>query len=146
MTRTQWSARMQRLTSGPYADLVAPAQLWLDGGHNPNAAEAIAAAFQRGPSVDVVIGMLANKDAAEFLRIIAPVVRSVTAVPIPGHEHHAPEALAEMARMAGIETTASAPDVETALRQMQDKSRRVAILGSLYLGGVVLKENGPLPD
>ena len=90
--------------------------------------------------------MLANKDAADFLRIVAPVVRSVTAVPIPGHECHSPEALAEMARKAGIETTSTAPDVETALRQMPATARRVAILGSLYLAGVVLNENGPLPD
>lgn len=148
MEKTQWPARMQRLTSGPFVDLVKPAQLWLDGGHNPNAAEAIAATFLRGPSLDVVIGMLANKDAAEFLRIIAPVARSITSVPTPGHDCHAPKDLATMAHSAGIGTTATAPDVENALRQIGARSnvRRVAILGSLYLAGVVLKENGPLPD
>ncbi len=148
MEKTQWPARMQRLTSGPFVDLVKPAQLWLDGGHNPNAAEAIAATFLRGPPLDVIIGMLANKDAAEFLRIIAPVTRSVTAVPTPGHDCHAPDDLAAMAQSAGIEAAATAPDVESALRQLGARGdvRRVAILGSLYLAGVVLKENGPLPD
>ncbi len=148
MEKAQWPARMQRLTSGPFVDLVKPAQLWLDGGHNPNAAEAIAATFLRGPALDVVIGMLANKDAAEFLRIIAPVTRSVTAVPTPGHDCHAPEDLAAMARSAGVEMNATAPDAESALRQLGARGdvRRVAILGSLYLAGVVLKENGPLPD
>ncbi len=148
MEKTQWPARMQRLTSGPFVDLVKPAQLWLDGGHNPNAAEAIAATFLRGPALDVIIGMLANKDVAEFLRIIAPVTRSVTAVPTPGHDCHAPDDLAAMAQSAGIGATATAPDVESALRQLGARGdvRRVAILGSLYLAGVVLKENGPLPD
>lgn len=148
MAKTQWPARMQRLSSGPLVDVVAPAQLWLDGGHNPNAAEAILSTFRRGAPVDIVIGMLANKDAAEFLRIIAPVVRSVTAVPIPGHECHAPEALADMALAAGIGSTKTAPDVESALSQIAEDggARRIAILGSLYLAGVVLKENGPLPD
>jgi len=148
MEKTQWPARMQRLTSGPFVDLVKPAQLWLDGGHNPNAAEAIAATFLRGPSLDVIIGMLANKDAAEFLRIIAPVTRSVTAVPTPGHDCHAPDDLAAIAQSAGIGTTATAPDFESALRQLGARGdvRRVAILGSLYLAGVVLKQNGPLPD
>jgi len=148
MADTQWPARMQRLTSGPFVDLVKPAQLWLDGGHNPNAAEAIAATFLRGPSVDIIIGMLANKDAAEFLRIIAPVARSVTAVPTPGHDCHAPDDLAAMAQSAGVGMTATAPDVESALRQLGARGdvRRVAILGSLYLAGVVLRENGPLPD
>lgn len=148
MEKTQWPARMQRLASGPFVDLVKPAQLWLDGGHNPNAAESIAATFLRGPSLDVIIGMLANKDAAEFLRIIGPVTRSVTAVPTPGHDCHAPDDLAAMAQSAGIGTTATAPDVENALRQLGARGdvRRVAILGSLYLAGVVLQENGPLPD
>mgnify|MGYP000081208586 CR=1 FL=1 len=148
METTQWPARMQRLTSGPFVDLAKPAQLWLDGGHNPNAAEAIAATFLRGPALDIVIGMLANKDAAEFLRIVAPVVRSVTAVPTPGHDCHAPEDLAAMARAAGIEATATATDVTAALAQIGSRgdARRIAILGSLYLAGVVLKENGPLPD
>lgn len=148
MERTTWPARMQRLTSGPFVDLVKPAQLWLDGGHNPNAAEAIAATFLRGPSVDIVLGMLANKDAAEFLRIIAPVVKSVTAVPIPGHDHHSPAALAGMALNAGISSTSEATDVEAALRGIAQGNdhRRVAILGSLYLSGVVLEANGPLPE
>ena len=148
MEKTQWPARMQRLTSGPFVDLVKPAQLWLDGGHNPNAAEAIAATFLRGPALDVIIGMLANKDAAEFLRIIAPITRSVTAVPTPGHDCHAPDDLAAIAQSAGIGTTATAPDFESALRQLGARGdvRRVAILGSLYLAGVVLKQNGPLPD
>ncbi len=148
MERATWPARMQRLTAGPLVDLVKPAQLWLDGGHNPNAAEAIAATFLRGPAVDIVLGILANKDAAEFLRIIAPVVRSVTAVPIPGHECHAATDLTTMASAAGIATTATAPDVEAALRHIATTggARRVAILGSLYLAGVVLRENGPLPD
>ena len=148
MERTTWPARMQRLTSGPLVDLVKPAHLWLDGGHNPNAAEAIAATFLRGPSVDIVLGMLANKDAAEFLRIIAPVVKSVTAVPIPGHDHHSPAALAEMALNAGISRASEAPNVEAALRDIAQGNhhRRVAILGSLYLAGVVLEANGPLPQ
>jgi folylpolyglutamate synthase/dihydropteroate synthase len=53
-----------------------------------------------------------------------------------------------MAQSAGVGLTATAPDVESALRQLGARGdvRRVAILGSLYLAGVVLKENGPLPD
>src|SRR3546814_490886 len=34
-----WPARLQRLESGPLADLVPNAQIWLDGGHNPAAGE-----------------------------------------------------------------------------------------------------------
>jgi len=42
-----WPARLQNLTSGPYADLVKESggELWLDGGHNPHAARAVASAM-----------------------------------------------------------------------------------------------------
>jgi len=43
VTRAEWPARMQRLRTGPLI-AVAPegAELWLDGGHNPAAGEAVA--------------------------------------------------------------------------------------------------------
>ena len=44
-----WPARMQRLKRGPLVEAAAPAQLWLDGGHNPAAGEALAAHAGRHP-------------------------------------------------------------------------------------------------
>src|SRR3546814_13720471 len=41
-----WPARLQRLESGPLADLVPNAQIWLDGGHNPAAGEALGKHFR----------------------------------------------------------------------------------------------------
>jgi len=76
-------------------------------------------------------------------------VRSVTAVPIPGHEHHSHEAVMTMAADAGIGETYAAPDVEAALHHLATsragEKPRVAILGSLYLAGLVLQANGQLP-
>ena len=43
MTQAQWPARMQRLLSGRLVELAGNAELWLDGGHNPAAGEALAA-------------------------------------------------------------------------------------------------------
>ncbi|PTS83886.1 bifunctional folylpolyglutamate synthase/dihydrofolate synthase, partial [Sphingomonas sp. HMWF008] len=44
---TRWPARMQRLRPGPLTALLPPgSQLWLDGGHNPAAASAIATALE----------------------------------------------------------------------------------------------------
>ena len=42
VTRADWPARMQRLRTGPLADIAPRAELWLDGGHNPAAGEALA--------------------------------------------------------------------------------------------------------
>ena len=38
-----WPARMQRLAPGPLVEKAAGAEVWLDGGHNPHAATAVAA-------------------------------------------------------------------------------------------------------
>ena len=155
MGAAHWPARLQLLTPGPLTEHLPEAdEIWLDGGHNPNAAEMIARFFQsrgQAPSKpDIILGMLANKDARTFLQILAPVVRSVTAVPILGHEHHSPEAVMAMATDTGIGETYSAPDVEAALNQLATartgEKPRIAILGSLYLAGLVLQANGQLPD
>ncbi|MFM7028830.1 MAG: bifunctional folylpolyglutamate synthase/dihydrofolate synthase [Chakrabartia sp.] len=149
-----WPARLQILAAGPLRDLAPHAgQIWLDGGHNPNAATMIARFFEEDLAeqgkVHLVLGMLANKDAQGFLSLLAPVAASVTAVPIPGHDHHAPEALAALARDLGIPEALAAADLAAALRGLNQRARageRIAILGSLYLAGVVLDANGQLPD
>ncbi|MBU6253074.1 MAG: bifunctional folylpolyglutamate synthase/dihydrofolate synthase [Alphaproteobacteria bacterium] len=146
-----WPARMQLLADGPLKRLAPSAsELWLDGGHNPNAATMIAQFFSSGEKVDLVIGMLANKDAAGFLSLLAPIAQSVTAVPIAGHECHSPDELSAIAQSLGIETTATAPDLADALCQIDarrpDTAARIAILGSLYLAGVALAQNDQLPD
>ncbi|NBR31724.1 MAG: bifunctional folylpolyglutamate synthase/dihydrofolate synthase [Sphingomonadaceae bacterium] len=146
-----WPARMQVLANGPLKALIPSARtLWLDGGHNPNAATMIAQFFANGDKVDLVLGMLANKDAQGFLRLVTPIARSVTSVPIPGHDCHSPQDLCAMAQSMGIADTAMASDLADALRQIDAKSTGspsdVAILGSLYLAGVALAENNQLPD
>ena len=155
MGAAHWPARLQLLTPGPLTEHLPEAdEIWLDGGHNPNAAEMIASFFQsRGQASskpDIILGMLANKNVRTFLQILAPVVRSVTAVPILGHEHHSPKAIMTMATDAGIGETYAAPDVAAALNQLATartgEKPRVAILGSLYLAGLVLQANGQLPD
>jgi dihydrofolate synthase/folylpolyglutamate synthase len=147
--RAVWPARLQRLTTGALHDALPDrTELWLDGGHNPDAATAIAAHFADGPPVDAVIGMLANKDAAQFLSILAPVLCSVTTVPIPGHEHHAPETLADMARAAGISRASTAGDLSDAIAHIAaaGAGECAAILGSLYLAGEALRISEALPQ
>ncbi len=138
-----WPARLQPITRGPLlGSLAKGTKLWLDGGHNPHAAEALARALA-GRRLDLVIGMLEGKDAAEFLRVMAPVAASVKAVPIAGEACHDPEHLADLARRVGLEADAF-PDVRSALRECH--SSEVLISGSLYLAGQVLNASGMVPD
>jgi len=146
----RWPARMQRLSPGPLADLLPEgAELWLDGGHNANAAAAVSVAASRvahGRPIDLVLGMLANKDAAVMIERFAPIARSLTAVPVPGHPHHPPAELAELARQAGL-AEATAPNLPAALSATpREGAPVVLILGSLYLAGLALEANDELPD
>lgn len=146
-----WPARLQRLERGAVTNATSPdAQLWLDGGHNPAAGEALARHFHASlPSqkkLHLILGMLSNKDPDGFLEPLKPFLASLSAVPISGHEHHAPQALAALAQKWGIKGSAHS-DVQAALAGIDDKEDPVILIaGSLYLAGEVLRENGQLPD
>ncbi|HVQ10013.1 MAG TPA: folylpolyglutamate synthase/dihydrofolate synthase family protein [Allosphingosinicella sp.] len=147
---TEWPARLQRLAPGPVRDLLPDgAELWLDGAHNPAAARAVADHFRAhvpaGRPFHLVIGLLANKDAPGVLHRFRGRAAIVHAIPVPGHEYHAPEALAAVAREAGLDALIAA-GVEEALRWIArhaDRARPpiVLVMGSLYLAGEVLRAN-----
>ncbi len=146
VTRAFWPARMQRLRQGPLFDIAGEAELWLDGGHNPAAGEAIAATLSQMPQREthLICGMLNTKDITGYLRPIAQHASSLTAVSIPGEPNTLPaETTAEAAAKVGM-TASTAPDVDTALRQLtaSHQNIRVLICGSLYLAGQILKKNG----
>ncbi|VXD01202.1 bifunctional folylpolyglutamate synthase/dihydrofolate synthase [Sphingomonas sp. AX6] len=152
----RWPARMQLLGDGPLTALLPPgSSVWLDGGHNAAAADALAAAIAdlaEGRPIDIVVGMLASKDAAALVERLAPHARSVTAVPVPDHAHHAPHALVQIALAAGVPIAITADDVAAALREIATRApfdrepAPVLICGSLYLAGEVLAENDEWPD
>ncbi len=146
MTDVTWPARMQRLRHGPLVDLASGAELWLDGGHNPAAGAMLAQVLGDLPPrpTHLVCGMLNTKDVAGFMRPLAGLADSLTAVPIPGEPNTLPaEATADAARAAG-HVAATAPDVASAIRAITGATpaARILICGSLYLAGRVLRDNG----
>jgi dihydrofolate synthase/folylpolyglutamate synthase len=146
MTRVVWPARMQRLRHGPLVDAAPQAELWLDGGHNPHAAGAIAALLSVMPArpTHLICGMLNTKDVTGYMTPLAGLAQSLQAVSIPGQAATLPAATtAAAARAAGLvaheaESVSAALDAITA----HDPSARILICGSLYLAGQILKENG----
>lgn len=146
-----WPARMQRLSRGPLSDaLPSGAELWLDGGHNASAGEALAAILDdwraRNPlPVHVVAGMLETKAAADFLRPLGPRAASLTTVTIPGAQaSYTAEALAGIAEGIGARACPAA-SVDEAVQRIAAGAQapyRVLICGSLYLAGHVLAANG----
>jgi dihydrofolate synthase/folylpolyglutamate synthase len=148
VARVEWPARLQRLTRGPLAEkMPAGWSLWLDGGHNPSAGEAISQHMDSEPDAPwhLVIGMLTTKDAPGFLAPLARRAASLSTVPVPGAEAgFEATALAEAARGAGAQARAygSAAGAIGAILAAPGRPGRILICGSLYLAGAVLAENG----
>lgn len=148
MEWTRWPARMQLLGKGPLTDLLQKGStVWLDGGHNPDAGAAIAKTLESGPPVHVIIGMLKNKDALGFLKPFAHKIASLHAVPIPGHEHHDPADLSQLAKSNNdISDVGTSDNVVAALGQLAATGpTNILICGSLYLAGEVLRLNEEVP-
>lgn len=140
----RWPARLQRLTAGPYgaAARAADAELWLDGGHNPHAARALAEALAERQAkaprpLALIVGILANKDAGGFFEALKESGAAVFTVPFDGASAE-PDALAAVARGHGLGATACASVEEALERALRLGAGRVAICGSLYLAGEVL--------
>ncbi len=150
LAAARWPGRMQRLARGPLTSRLArDADIWLDGGHNPDAGIALAAAVPADARVHVICGMLANKDALGFLRPLASRIASFHAVPIAGHEHHGPRQLrADVQTAFGIKIAGAASSVSEAVAiiTVGGPGEMVLICGSLYLAGEVLRLNGEVPD
>ncbi len=154
ISRAEWPARMQRLSHGALTAIAPQAEIWLDGGHNPDCGRVVAAAFgdleeRLSRQLVIIVGMLANKDARGFLANFSGMTRHVIAVPIPGHDNaYTPQALTEATRPLGMRVE-TAESVEAALRAIAqlayDVPPRILITGSLYLAGEVLRANGTLP-
>jgi dihydrofolate synthase / folylpolyglutamate synthase len=145
ITRAEWPARMQRLTTGRLARLAPGCELWLDGGHNPHAGRAIAAtlaAMPRRPT-HLICGMLNTKDEAGFLEPLAGVADSLTAVSIPGEKNTIPaEETAAQSNAVGLPARVAASVAEAiAAITARAPGSRILICGSLYLAGHVLREN-----
>ncbi len=141
-----WPARLQHLARGSLAALLpADWELWLDGGHNPGAAEVLATQLRQWQDRPCygVIGMLQTKDAAGFVAPLTPLFDTMVTVDIPDEPaSFAAEALATLIRSCGAKALAC-DDIRGALAAIgrQRGRARVLICGSLYLAGHVLAAN-----
>jgi dihydrofolate synthase/folylpolyglutamate synthase len=143
----KWPARLQRLTKGPLPIMMPDGwELWLDGGHNPSAGHALAAMARHWSDrpLDLLVGMLNTKDSRGFLEPLAPYVRAMRTVAIPGEENSlSAEQTAATAVAEGIVARpADSAGVAVAELTQQSGPARLLICGSLYLAGSILADNG----
>jgi dihydrofolate synthase/folylpolyglutamate synthase len=144
LAAVDWPARMQRLRAGRLPAMLPEGwELWLDGGHNAGAGEAIAAVLAdwRDRPLHLIYGMLSTKAADGFLRPLARHATSLRAIAIPGEAASlTAEEAAARARAAGFAAGPCA-SAEAALADIiarEPGPARVLVCGSLYLAGQIL--------
>jgi dihydrofolate synthase/folylpolyglutamate synthase len=144
-----WPARLQQLHAGPLFEMLPRgSELWIDGGHNPSAAQLVAAHARRkwtdGLPLVLLFASLTSKDAAGVLRPFRGVASQVQTLPIEGHESRDPDELVTLATDMGF-TARGYRGIADALVGVRKKAR-VLVFGSLYLAGEALSLNGTFPD
>jgi dihydrofolate synthase/folylpolyglutamate synthase len=126
---TSWPGRLQRLE-------IAGKTIWIDGGHNPHAAHAIAPFIESDvprPRL-LVFAVMRDKDVERIAQLLFPLFdRIVTTEPLPSRS-------ASAASLAALAPNATAiPAVDGALSAaLQSSERSIVVAGSLYLAGAAL--------
>lgn len=147
LTKIHWPARLQNLS----AQFSIPNnwEVWLDGGHNTDAARALSQqadswAKQDDKKFHLVIAMMNRKDPVQFAGILQKHLASITCVDIPAEPQSFKSVdMEKLLRKSfpGLAVTA-VPSVAAAIQSLARSNSapgRVLIAGSLYLAGHVLK-------
>ncbi len=142
--RVRWPGRLQRLKKGRLVPMAAPSELWLDTGHNPDAARVLADWGREGPPLQLIAGLLTAKDPASFFRPFRGVAQGVGTVSLgSGASAWDPAELADIAKSVGL--CASPYDsLEAAVSRAgaTGQRHRILIAGSFLLAGQVFRCSG----
>jgi dihydrofolate synthase/folylpolyglutamate synthase len=130
ISRARWPGRLETVGG-----------VLLDGAHNPDGAAALAealAALHPGRPVELVFGVLADKDEENMLRALAPSVRALHLVAPRSPRARAPStylALAASLVEGRVDAHGSVDEALACARRAAQDGAVVALGGSLYLVG-----------
>ena len=139
LEQTRWPGRCQVALRDPV--------FLVDVAHNPDAAKALAAflkKFRGDKPVALICGMLADKDAEGFFRLLRPVVDACVLVPVDSERNMPMERLLTAAKAARLPAAEGAMPaaVKNAKAWAKKNNGIVVAAGSLYLAAAVLYELG----
>lgn len=126
---TQWPGRLQKIAEDP--------PLFLDGAHNPDAAQQLAefALAHTRPPRTLVFGIMKDKDIRAVLQILVPCFEQIYLTQIPSARAASPDYVKEMVPEARIIRNPS-----EACQEARKRSGATFVAGSFYLVGEVLKD------
>ncbi len=135
LEKAHWPGRLELLRRDPV--------VIVDGAHNPQGAEALMEAMGLlfpGKKLNIVVGVLADKDYASSIDIAAPFAKKFYAVTPPSYRALASERLADEIQRHGGVPVKSFGSIPAALQAALNESESddvVCIFGSLYQVGEV---------
>jgi dihydrofolate synthase/folylpolyglutamate synthase len=139
--------RLQSITQGKLRKYVSKNnEILIDGAHNPLAASAVKKylkTLNSGRKIFMILGMMANKEHKEFIKIFKDRVHSIITLDIPNQINFIQkEKLSKIAQSCGI-ASKTENSIEEALKNVANESENAIIFctGSLYLIGEILNLN-----
>lgn len=130
----RWPGRLQRICRTP--------EILVDGAHNPNGAEALAAHLRRfyaGRRITLVYASMRDKPVAAIGRILFPLAETVI-LTAPETDRALPPA--ELARLAPESCLLQAAHLDAAWKLIRDPDL-VVVTGSLFLAGEAIRRWDP---
>ena len=135
--------RLQEIKSGKLKKLAGNNRLIIDGGHNISASFSISNwAKTQNEEVNLIIGMMKDKEHYEFVKAFETVVKSITLIDIPNNEGAIfKEDLKN--KLSGIKIKFHLSDsIEESIKSFSAQDKTIILcVGSLYLCGEILKLN-----
>lgn len=129
LAAARWPARFEVLRHEPL--------FVVDGGHNPQCAEAMAELLRENReenSLTFLLGALADKDYRQMLELIWPWAKDFITVTPESHRALRSDAMAELIRSMGKEATACAT-IDEGVALCMERGGDTLAFGSLYMAG-----------
>jgi dihydrofolate synthase/folylpolyglutamate synthase len=146
-----WPGRLQRIPAEKFG-LQDGFEIWLDSGHNDSAGLVLARQVQAWRREDpkpvyLIVGMLGAKNISQFLEPLAPFIKEIRVVPVPGEKNvktvkdvGLPVSMCKIMSSAGYLEAIS--EIQAHSGEGKGLGGRILIVGSLYLAGEVLRYLG----
>jgi len=147
ITNIRSEGRLQSITRGKLRKYVSKNnQILIDGAHNPLAASVVKKYLKTLNSrkkIIMLLGMMANKEHREFIKIFKNIIHSVITVDIPNQINFIEKKkLSKIAQSCGMPSKTEI-SIKSALKNIAKKNGNAIIFctGSLYFAGEILNLN-----
>ena len=143
ITKIDLKGRLQELKTGKLKDFAGNNRLIIDGGHNISAALSIANWVKEQDSeVNIICGMLKDKDHLDFMRCFEGLISSATLIDIPNQESSIKKEDL-MKKLSNLKINFKTADsIEQSIKSYSSFNNTIVLfVGSLYLVGEILNLN-----